>query len=76
MFHKWKQSRKLVLKLWQDDVCKNKKLEKWLNSAEWKLGVEVKYTGEARSQQICIVELGCGTFVKNGRAMMTKVNFP
>ena len=74
LFHKWKQPRKPAVKLWKDDAGENKKLEKRLNSAEWKLGVEVKYTVKATLQWNYLVKIGFTKLAKKERAMMTKAH--
>ena len=76
LFHEWKQYRKLVLKLQDNDAGENKKLEKHLNSAECKLGAEVKFTGKVTPQQSYLVKLCFAMLAKKGMAMMTKAHLP
>ena len=71
LFNKWKLEGRPVQKLRQENAGENRALEKCMNSADWKLGIEIKYTGKGIPQQNYLVEIRFTTIAKLARAMMT-----
>ncbi len=65
-----------VLIMREDDAGENKKLEKRLQSADWKLPVKMKYTAANTPQQNALVEVKFTYLAAKARAAMHTAAVP
>ncbi len=65
-----------VLIMRQDNAGENKKLEKRLQSADWKLPVKMEYTAANTPQQNALVEVKLTYLVAKARAAMHAAEVP
>ena len=74
--NQWKQQGKPVKIVQMDNAEENLKLAKAANGKDWKLNLEIEYTGKATSQRNHLVELGFATLWARARATMIDAKVP
>ena len=76
MLHHWLQSGKIVNKLQMNNAGKNKKLASRLQSADWKILVEILYTARDTPQQNSAVEVAFYALTNKACTTMHHTNLP
>ena len=76
MLHHWMQSGKIISKLQMDNAGENKKLASRLQSAAWKILVEIEYSARHTPQQNSPVEVAFYTLTNKVRTTMHHANLP
>ena len=74
--NQWKQQGKPVKIVRMDNAGENLKLAKQANGKNWKLNLEIEYTGKATPQRNHLVELGFATLWARARATMIEAKVP
>lgn len=72
----WKQAGRTVKYIRMDSTGENKELKKPADSADWKLGMEYKYTAHEMPQHNHLVELAIILITSKGRACMVAAHVP
>ena len=75
-FHRWKLGGNEVKKFRCHDAGENKKLDKMLNSKEWKLNVDFEYAPRDTPQHDYLAEVGFTALCSKGKALMFDANLP
>jgi hypothetical protein len=73
---KWMKAGKPVKFLRLDDAGENKKLQKRVQSKDWKLDIEFEYTARNTPQQNHRAELGFAVLANRGRTLIYRANVP
>eukprot|EP00957_Ditylum_brightwellii_P102446 7809157-Ditylum_brightwellii.AAC.1 len=75
-FNQW-QAKGIIVKFVRcDNAGENKLLEKRLQSKDWKMALDFKYTARATPQQNHLTELEFASLFNKGRTMMYHANLP
>ena len=74
--HRWKDNGINIKYMRMDNAGENQKLEKRMNSKDWKLNIEPEYTARQTPQQNHLAELAIATMKNRSRAMMIAANIP
>jgi len=74
--YKWKHDGRPVKYIKCDIAGENKKLEKEVNGAQWKLAITFEYTSRSTPQRNHLAELGLSILTKHGVALMVRAHVP
>ena len=75
MLHHWMQSGKITNKLRMDNTGENKKLASRLQSAAWKILVEIEYTARDTPKQNSPIDVAFYALTNKACTTMHHVNF-